>query len=123
VIGDGTTAVYPLFVQDLARVVALAVRREEDTDVALELGGPERLSMDQVIRTVQVVLGKRRPLLHHPAGLMKLLVAPLQLLPDPILSPGAIDFVLQDVELDPGPAMEHYGVGFRTLEQGLREYL
>ena len=89
----------------------------------LELGGPERLTMDEIIRTVQKVLGKRRPLLHHPAKLMKLLVLPMQLLPEPMLSPGAIDFILQEVELDPKPAMDYFGFQFRKLEEGLREYL
>jgi len=123
VIGDGRTLVDPMSVRDVARCVAEAVRREDARDKVFDLGGPERLTMDQIIRTVQKVLGRRRPLLHHPAGLMKLLVLPMQLLPRPMLSPGAIDFVLQEVAVDPKPAMEYFGFQFRTLEQGLREYL
>lgn len=123
VIGDGTTAVHPMYVRDVARCVVEAVRREDAKDKVLELGGPERLSMDQIIRTIQAVLGKRRPLLHHPARLMKLLVRPMQLLPEPILSATAIDFILQEVEIDPRPAMEYFGFAFRRLEEGLRDYL
>jgi len=123
VIGDGKTAVYPLYVKDVARCVTDAVRREDVRQLALELGGPERLSMDAIIGTLQGVLGTRRPILHHPAGLMKLLVRPLQLLPEPILSQGAIDFVLQETELDPQPAMDCFGFRFRSLEEGLKDYL
>lgn len=123
VIGDGKTPVYPVSVKDVARCVVEAVRREDARDKALELGGPERLTMDQVIRTVQAVLGKRRPLLHHPIPVMKLLVLPMQILPEPILSPTAIDFITQEVEIDPKPAMEYFGFPFRRLEEGLREYL
>lgn len=123
VIGDGTTFVYPISVHDVAHAVADAARREDAKDKALELGGPERLTMDEIIRTIQRVLGKRRPLLHHPGRLMKLLVLPMQLLPRPMLSPGAIDFILQAVDLDPRPAMEYFGFPFRKLEDGLREYL
>ena len=123
VIGDGRTTVHPVYVKDVARCVVEAVRREDAKDKVLELGGPERLTMDQIIRKVQAVLGRRRPLLHHPARLMKLLVRPMQLLPEPILSPTAIDFILQEVEIDPGPAMEYFGFTFRRLEDGLREYL
>jgi hypothetical protein len=79
--------------------------------------------MDAIIGTLQTVLGTRRPLLHHPPGLMKLLVLPLQLLSEPILSPGAIDFVLQETELDSQPAMDYFGFRFRTLEEGLKDYL
>jgi NADH dehydrogenase len=107
----------------VARCVVEVVRREDAKDKALELGGPERLTMDEIIRTVQKVLGKRRPLLHHPLRLMKLLVRPMALLPEPILSPTAIDFIVQEVEIDPKPAMEYFGFPFRRLEDGLRDYL
>jgi NADH dehydrogenase len=122
-IGDGRTPVYPLYVKDVARAAAEAVRREDARDKAFELGGPERLTMDEIVRTVQSVLDRRRPILHHPVPLMKLLVLPMQLLPEPILSPGAIDFVTQAVEIDPKPAMEFFGFPFRRLDEGLRDYL
>jgi uncharacterized protein YbjT (DUF2867 family) len=123
VIGDGKTPVRPISVKDVARCVADAARREDAKDKALDLGGPERLTMDEIIRTLQRVLGKRRPLLHHPAPLMKLLVKPMALLPNPPLSPDAVDFITQEVEIDPQPAMEYFGFTFRRLEDGLREYL
>jgi NADH dehydrogenase len=123
VIGDGKTPVHPAYVKDVARAVAEAARREDAKDKVLELGGPERLTMDDVIRKIQAVLGRRRPLLHHPPGLMKLLVLPMRLMPEPMLSPGAIDFITQTVEIDPRPAFEYFGFTFRRLEDGLREYL
>jgi NADH dehydrogenase len=123
VIGDGRTPVHPIYVKDVARCVVDAARRDDIKAAAFDLGGPERLTMDRIIRTVQKVLGKSRPLLHHPAWLMKLLVRPMALLPEPILSPGAIDFILQEVDLDPKPAMDFFGFPFRTLEAGLRDYL
>src|SRR5437870_9140506 len=83
VIGNGRTPVYPAYVKDVARCVVEGARREDAKDKVLELGGPERLTMDEVIRKIQAVLGKRRPLLHHPPGLMKLLVLPMRLLPEP----------------------------------------
>ena len=54
---------------------------------------------------------------------MKLLSLPMQLLPEPPLSPAAVDFVVQAVEVDPRPAMEYFGFPFTRLEDGLREYL
>ena len=123
VIGDGLTPVYPAYVKDVARAVVDLVRREDVRDTVLEIGGPQRLTMDQVIRTVQEVLGRRRPLLHHPPGLMKVLVRPMALLPTPMLSPGAIDFITQTVEIDTRPAQEYFGFPFRPLRAGLDEYV
>jgi len=123
VIGNGKTPVFPISVKDVARCVVESARREDATAKALDLGGPQRLTMDEVIRTIQGVLGRRRPLLHHPVGLMKLLVLPMKVMPEPMLSPSAIDFITQEVEMDPRPAMEYFGFPFRPLAEGLREYL
>jgi NADH dehydrogenase len=122
VIGSGKTAVDPISVKDVARVAVACVKRDDMGAATWDLGGPERLSMDEIIRTIQKVLGKSRPLLHHPASLMKLLVLPMGLLPSPMLSPGAIDFITQEVDIDTHPAQEAFGP-FRRLEEGLREYL
>jgi NADH dehydrogenase len=122
VIGTGKTPVYPIFVKDVARCVVESVRREDASGKALELGGA-RMTMDEVVRSIQSVLGKRRPLLHHPAALMKLLVLPMKLLPEPPLSPGAVEFITQEVEIDPKPAVEYFGFTPRPLEEGLRQYL
>ncbi|HLA77460.1 MAG TPA: NAD(P)H-binding protein [Vicinamibacteria bacterium] len=123
VIGDGQAPCWPVLVEDLARAVVDCVKREEEAGKALEVGGPERLTMDDVVHTIARVLGKRRLILHHPVGLMKLVARAMLLLPNPILSPGAVDFVTQVVEMDPRPAAHFLGLRFRTLEQGLRGYL
>jgi NADH dehydrogenase len=122
VIGDGTTPVYPAHVDDVARAVVELVRREDARDKVLEIGGA-RLTMDEVVRAVQEVLGRRRPILHHPAGLMKLLVLPMALMPEPILSPGAVEFITTAVPIDPRPAEEYLGFTFRGLAEGLRTYV
>ena len=123
VIGNGKTPVFPIYVKDVARCVVESARREDATARKLDLGGPQRMTMDEVIRAIQNVLGRRRPLLHHPVGLMKLLVLPMRVMPEPMLSPSAIDFITQEVELDPRPAMDYFGFPFRPLAEGLREYL
>jgi len=122
VIGNGKTPVFPIYVKDVARCVVESVRREDATARKLDLGG-QRMTMDEVIRAIQNVLGRRRPLLHHPVGLMKLLVLPMKVMPEPMLSPSAIDFITQEVEIDPRPAMDYFGFPFRPLADGLREYL
>jgi hypothetical protein len=47
----------------------------------------------------------------------------MQVLPEPPLSPTAIDFIVQEVEIDSRPAMEYFGFPFKRLDEGLREYL
>jgi NADH dehydrogenase len=123
VIGSGQTRVQPVFVDDVARVIALAVDEPRASGQVFELGGPERLTMDEILRTVQRILGRRQPLVHAPAALVKLQASLLALLPNPPLSPAAVDFILMEETVDPRPAETLFGVSFRSLEDGLRTYL
>jgi uncharacterized protein YbjT (DUF2867 family) len=123
IIGSGKARVQPALVDDVARVVALAVDEPRATGQVFELGGPEQLTMDEIIQTVQAHLGRHQPLVHVPVGLVKLQAWLLAKLPNPPLSPAAIDFILMEETVDPRPAEELFGVRFRTLAEGLDTYL
>jgi NADH dehydrogenase len=123
VIGDGTNRVQPVSIFDVARVAATAVFEREATNRVFELGGPEELTMDEILGRVQRALGTHRILLHHPVALMKLVAIPMQLLPSPPLSPQAIDFILQEARVDPKPTEQVFGIEFVSLDEGLTQYL
>lgn len=123
VIGDGEGKVQPVSVFDVARVVALAVDLPEATNRIFEVGGPEALTMNQILQTVLRVVGKRRPLVHHPVWLMKAVASILRFLPTPPLTPAAIDFILMEELVDPTETERVFGVKFERLEDGLRRYL
>jgi uncharacterized protein YbjT (DUF2867 family) len=119
VIGDGKTKVQPVFVGDLAEVVAASVDLPEAAGKVYEVGGPEWLTMDEIIQTMLRVMGKQRPLIHHPAWFMKLATAPLTLLPAPPLSPEAVDFVLMEEPVDVGPLVRDFQIRLTPLAEGL----
>jgi NADH dehydrogenase len=123
VVGDGTNRVQIVSIFDVAKVVADAVFNAEATGGTFDLGGPENLTMDEILARLQKVLGTHRILVHQPAAFMKLATIPLQLLPAPPLSPEAVDFILQEIPVDPKPAERVFGVKFTPLEAGLRQYL
>lgn len=123
VIGDGKNCVQPVYVDDVARVAVDAVFKPEATNRVFELGGPQNLTMDQILETIQNVLGKRRLLVHHPASLMKLAALPMKILPQPPLSPAAIDFILMEASVDTKPTEDVFGIQFTPFEEGLRKYL
>ncbi len=120
VIGDGTNRVQPISVFDVARVTAAAVFEPDATNRTFDLGGPENLTMDEILGRIQKVLGTHRLLLHHPPALMKLAAIPMQLLPAPPLSPEAIDFILQESHVDPAPAERTFNMRFKPLEEGIQ---
>lgn len=122
--GSGKQAMQPIFVDDLGRILADAVDREAATDQTFEAGGPDRLSMNEVIRTALDVAGRRRPILHQPVVLGKLLATFLQLLPGPPLTPDAIDFITHEAVAD-NTALESAfgGLTLTPFRDGLATYL
>lgn len=119
VIGSGRTRVSPVFVEDLATLVAGCAGAEKAHGKVYELGGPQELTMDEIIRTMLKVMGRRRPLVHHPAWFMKLATIPMQVLPAPPLSPAAVDFVLMEEPVDNSAALRDFNLKLTPLEQGL----
>ena len=87
------------------------------------VGGPDTLTMDEIIRVALRVLGRRRPILHAPDVLMKALTAPLTLLPSPPMTPAAIDFIVQSAPVDTGPLTAALPRSLTPLPQALATYL
>ena len=121
--GKGRQALSPVFIDDLADLVADALRDPAATDRVFEVGGPDTMSMNEVIRTALRVTGKRRALLHAPSVLVKAAAWPLQFLPRPPLTPEAVDFVNQPATVDNGPLLAALPRRLTPLEDGLRTYL
>lgn len=123
VIGDGSQRVQPVFVEDVAEVVARAAVVDGPRGV-FEVGGPEVMTMDEVLGDVLRALGKRKRLVHVPAALPKAAGAVLRPLPKPPLSPDAVDFATGDAVADTAGLFEAFpGVRLRPLAEGLATYL
>ncbi len=123
VIGDGRTRINPLFVNDLAVHVAAALEDPSSHSGLFEIGGPEVLTMDQVIRTALEVAGRRRPLFHQPKALMKVIAGALQFAPGRPLTPGAVDFITMDGTADTSALVAAFGLRLTPLPEALASYL
>ena len=121
--GSGKQAMQPIFVEDLARILADALDREAATNQTFDAGGPERLSMDEVIRAALAAAGRRRPLLHAPAAVAKLAAAFLQVLPGPPLTPDAIDFITHEAVADNSTLERIFAPTLTPFREGLASYL
>jgi len=99
-IGNGRQVLVPILVSDMAALVADALETPAAENVTFEVGGPEELTMDEIVRAALRASGRRRPILHSPVALMKLATRPLTLLPAPPMTPDAIDFVVASAPVD-----------------------
>ena len=87
-----------------AKVAAAAVDEPAAANRVFELGSQQPLAMDEIIRTIMRILGKRKPLVHQPAWFVKIPAAVIQYVPNAPLSPGAVDFITMDERVDPTEA-------------------
>ena len=122
-IGNGRQRLAPVFVADVGSLVADALVTPAAENATLEVGGPETLTMDEIIRVALRVLRRRRPILHAPVVLMKVATAPLTLLPSPPMTPSAIDFIVQSAPVDTAALKATLPRSLMPLAEALATYL
>ena len=85
-IGGGKTRIQPVFAGDVAKAVIAALTGKTEGRAPYELGGPEVLTMKEVMQRVLAYTMRKRLLVSEPFWLAKLQGAFLQLLPKPMLT-------------------------------------
>jgi uncharacterized protein YbjT (DUF2867 family)/ligand-binding SRPBCC domain-containing protein len=113
----------PVFIDDIARLVADSLLDPAAANRVFEIGGPETLSMRRIIQTAIRQAGLRRPIVPGPTPLIKAGAWPLKLLPEPPLTPDAVDFINQPATVDNGPLLAAMPRRLTPLEEGLATYL
>jgi uncharacterized protein YbjT (DUF2867 family) len=69
--GDGQASYQPIWAEDVADCVISALRASGPKRRSFELGGPDVLSYDEIVREALAAMGKRRPLLHVPLPIVR----------------------------------------------------
>ena len=111
-VGGGRTKFQPVFAGDVAQVVARALQGEVAGGAgAYELGGPDVMTFEEILRYVLAETGRKRPLVTLPFGLARLQAKVLQLLPN---APLTVDQVTM-LETDNVVSEDAVAAG-RTLE-------
>lgn len=123
-LGRGDQEINPVFVSDVARLVAGIAAGSMADGATLEIGGPAVLTMDDIVRVVMGVMGRKKPILHVPIELAKLGGLILELAPGQLLSRDAVDFVLQSAVADNSELWRRFpDFELRRMEEALASYL
>jgi uncharacterized protein YbjT (DUF2867 family) len=122
VVGDGSQRLQPVFVDDVAEALAQATP-PDGPEGTFEIGGPDVMTMNEVLRTMMEVRGKVKPLIHFPPFMPKLAGFFLQVLPKPPLSPEAVDFATGDALADTRALLREFDLKLTPLREGLATYL
>jgi len=128
-IGGGLTKLQPVYVGDVATAVADAVDGKTKSGAVYELGGPEVLTMREIMKIILATIERRRMLVSLPFGLAKLQAQLLQFAPGPLkLTPDQVallrvDNVVSDAAKAAGLTLEGLGIAADSLEAIAPQYL
>ena len=116
--GTGKQWVQPVLVDDLAACVTLAVSGR-GRNGTYEIGGPELMTFDEMMRIIMDASGHRRPLFHIPEGVMRGVGGLLEKMPKPLLSRDAVTFVTADNACDIKPLLDEFGINLTPARVGM----
>jgi uncharacterized protein YbjT (DUF2867 family) len=128
-IGGGVTKLQPVYAGDVATAVADAVGGKTKAGAVYELGGPEVLTMREIMEIILAVIERKRMLLSLPFGLAKLQALALQFAPGPLkLTPDQVALLRSgNVVSDPAKSadltLEGLGITPDSLEAVAPQYL
>lgn len=116
--GNGKPLFRPVYVEDVAACFVQALRNPKATGKAIELGGSDELSLDEVLQTIADAARIRKPAIHIPMPFMFMGAAVAQVvLPHPPVTPGQLRMLKEGSTCDIGPMVDTFGIlplGFRV---------
>jgi uncharacterized protein YbjT (DUF2867 family) len=128
-IGGGATKLQPVYVGDVAAAVADAVDGKTKAGATYELGGPEVLTMREIMEIILATTERNRMLVSLPFGLAKFKAMFLQFAPGALkLTPDQVtllrsDNVVSDAAKAAGLTLEGLGIVADSLEAVAPQYL
>ena len=128
-IGGGLTKMQPVYVGDVATAVAEAVDGKAKPGAIYELGGPEVLTMREIMEVILAITERNRMLVSLPFGLAKLQALFLQFAPGALkLTPDQVallrsDNVVSDAAKAAGLTLEGLGIAPDSMEAIAPQYL
>ena len=127
-IGENTR-MQPVYVGDVATAIADAVDGKTKAGATYELGGPDVLTMREIIETILSITGRKRMLAPLPFGLARFEAAFLQFAPGALkLTPDQVtllqsDNIVSDAAKAAGLTLEGLGIAPEPLETIAPQYL
>ena len=128
-IGGGVTRMQPAYVGDVATAVADAVDGRTKPGATYELGGPEVLTMREIMEIILKITERKRMLVSLPWGLAKFQAMFLQFAPGALkLTPDQVmmlqsDNVVSDAAGAAGLTLEGLGIAPDSMEAVAPQYL
>jgi NADH dehydrogenase len=121
VIGSGLQRSEPIWVDDVATYVARSIDLPGAAGGTFELGGPDQVNWNELYLRIAKALGKRRALLHVPAGVARVGARLTEWLPGSPLSADQVAMLEGPDNIVSGSAAaDTFGLELVPLDEQLR---
>jgi NADH dehydrogenase len=117
-VGDGQARFQPLWVEDLVTIVVKALNDPTTIGKSFDLGGPEILTYEAMVKQILFALHRSRILLKVPVPLMKPVVKGMELiLPKPPATTSLLDLLSVDNSTAPDAVERQFGFKPRPFRE------
>jgi uncharacterized protein YbjT (DUF2867 family) len=115
--GSGKPKFRPIFIGDVTECFVRALTAEAATNQTVELGGPDELTLNEVLAEIARCAGVRKPAVHIPLPLMFAGAAVMQrVLKNPPVTVDQLRMLHEGSTCDIGPMKRIFGVGPRSFK-------
>lgn len=123
IIGHGRYQLQPIPVWQVAQAFALALEKPATVNRSYDVGGPEPVSMNDLVAILARVLGRKILKIHLPVWPLRLMAHVLQKYAWFPVTADQITMLLAGNTCDPRPFYEDFGLTPIPLPEGLASYL
>jgi NADH dehydrogenase len=122
--GHGEVVLHPIYIDDLVRAVARSLELVDTVDRVIEIGGPEYITLEDLVRTVMRVTGTPRMVIPVPPYLLRWVSSLYsRVLPRSLMTPQWFDVLGANRTTKLGNAFSDFGIHPRRLEDTLLTYM
>jgi NADH dehydrogenase len=124
IIGSGKNLLQPININNISQYFIGAIGNKKTNSKTYEIGGPDRISFEELIRLISDILNKKRLHIHIPSSLMKINAIMMEkILPKSLITKDQLMMIEEDNICDIEDTLNDFNVDLIPLKEGLRNYI
>lgn len=122
--GRGEVVLHPIYIDDLVEAIVRSLRLMDTLDSTLDIGGPEYITVEDLIRTVMRVSGAHRLIIPMPPYVIRGLTAVYsRIFPRSLMTAQWLDILATNRAAQLGNTFNTFGIRPRRFEDTLLTYM
>ncbi len=122
--GRGEIVLHPLYIEDIVTALVRSLETIDSVDAVIEVGGPEYITLIDLIRTLQRVTGRYRPIIPVPPYALRWLTGfQARVLRRSLMTQQWLDILATNRTAQLGTLYRYFGIQPQRFEDTLLTYL